>query len=62
MAQIIELVGDFEGEVKWGGRYSREIFDSSGELVSFPFDSFVWGGGERMGFVCIKGFAGVGAL
>lgn len=41
MAQIIELVGDFEGEVKWGGRYSREIFDSSGELVSFPFDSFV---------------------
>ncbi|KAJ3474345.1 hypothetical protein NLI96_g12507 [Meripilus lineatus] len=30
MAQIIELVGDFEGDVKWGGRFSREIFDSTG--------------------------------
>lgn len=37
MAQIIELVGDFEGDVKWGGRFSREIFDSTGENLSFWF-------------------------
>ena len=29
IAQIIELMGDF-GETKWGGRFSRELFDSSG--------------------------------
>ncbi|CAL1696201.1 unnamed protein product [Somion occarium] len=32
MAQIIELLGDFDTEMKFGGRYSREIFDSSGAL------------------------------
>ncbi|KAI0336204.1 Pkinase-domain-containing protein [Cubamyces sp. BRFM 1775] len=31
IAQIIELLGDF-GETKWGGRFSRELFDSSGAL------------------------------
>lgn len=31
MAQIIELLGDFDTEMKFGGRYSREIFDSSGK-------------------------------
>ncbi|RPD58370.1 Pkinase-domain-containing protein [Lentinus tigrinus ALCF2SS1-6] len=31
VAQIIELLGDF-GETKWGGRFSRELFDSSGAL------------------------------
>jgi len=32
MAQIIELLGDFEAEVKFGGRFSRELFDSTGAL------------------------------
>lgn len=32
MAQIIELVGDFPPEVKYGGRFSRELFDSTGAL------------------------------
>ncbi|THH12165.1 hypothetical protein EW145_g157 [Phellinidium pouzarii] len=32
MAQIIELLGDFPLDVKMGGRYSREIFDSTGAL------------------------------
>lgn len=32
MAQIIELLGDFPLDVKAGGRYSREIFDSAGHL------------------------------
>ncbi|KAH8086655.1 Pkinase-domain-containing protein [Cristinia sonorae] len=32
MAQIIELLGDFSDEAKFGGRFSREIFDSSGKL------------------------------
>lgn len=32
MAQIIELLGDFPLDVKAGGRYSREIFDSAGQL------------------------------
>lgn len=32
MAQIIELVGDFPLDVKMGGRFSRELFDSSGNL------------------------------
>ncbi|RDX56243.1 kinase-like protein [Lentinus brumalis] len=31
MAQIIELLGDY-GETKFGGRFSRELFDSSGAL------------------------------
>ncbi|KAI0639031.1 Pkinase-domain-containing protein [Trametes polyzona] len=31
IAQIIELLGDF-GETKWGGRFSRELFDSTGAL------------------------------
>ncbi len=29
VAQIIELLGEF-GETKWNGRFSRELFDSSG--------------------------------
>ena len=45
MAQIIELLGDFDTEMKFGGRYSREIFDSSGKFprgylymtISYPF-------------------------
>ena len=32
MAQIIELLGDFPLDVKMGGKYSREIFDSQGSL------------------------------
>lgn len=32
MAQIIELMGDFPLEVKMGGKYSREMFDSNGAL------------------------------
>ena len=32
MAQIIELLGDFSNDLKMGGRYSREIFDSHGHL------------------------------
>ncbi|KAI5124387.1 hypothetical protein M0805_008272, partial [Coniferiporia weirii] len=32
MAQIIELLGDPTLDVKMGGRYSREIFDSVGTL------------------------------
>lgn len=32
MAQIIELLGDFPIDVKMGGKYSREIFDSAGSL------------------------------
>ncbi|KAI8983413.1 Pkinase-domain-containing protein [Trametes punicea] len=31
IAQIIELLGEY-GETKWGGRFSRELFDSSGSL------------------------------
>ncbi|KAI0735522.1 kinase-like domain-containing protein [Earliella scabrosa] len=31
IAQIIELLGEY-GETKWGGRYSRELFDSAGNL------------------------------
>ncbi|PSS37098.1 hypothetical protein PHLCEN_2v1064 [Hermanssonia centrifuga] len=31
-AQIIELLGKWPSEVVWGGRYSREIFDGSGNL------------------------------
>ena len=30
-AQIIELLGRWPESVLWGGRYSREIFDSNGE-------------------------------
>ena len=32
MALIIELLGDFDMELKMGGRYSRELFDSKGQL------------------------------
>ncbi|KZT06277.1 kinase-like protein [Laetiporus sulphureus 93-53] len=32
MAQIIELLGDIDAEVKFGGRFSRELFDSTGAL------------------------------
>ncbi|KAI0322325.1 kinase-like domain-containing protein [Amylostereum chailletii] len=32
MAQIIELLGDIPPHIKNGGRYSRELFDSSGGL------------------------------
>ncbi|KAI0963115.1 hypothetical protein AcW1_000287 [Taiwanofungus camphoratus] len=32
MAQIIELMGDFDADVKFGGRFSRELFDSTGAL------------------------------
>lgn len=39
MAQIIELLGDFDPDMKFGGRYSREIFDSNG--ASSFFCSFV---------------------
>jgi len=31
MAQIIELLGDFPLEAKMGGKYSRDLFDHSGE-------------------------------
>ncbi|KZT23770.1 kinase-like protein [Neolentinus lepideus HHB14362 ss-1] len=32
MAQVIELLGDFALDVKMGGRFSRELFDSTGAL------------------------------
>ncbi|EPQ61003.1 kinase-like protein [Gloeophyllum trabeum ATCC 11539] len=32
MAQIIELLGDFPMDVKMGGKFSRELFDSTGAL------------------------------
>ncbi|KAJ7919069.1 kinase-like domain-containing protein [Mycena leptocephala] len=32
MAQIIELLGDFALDVKMGGKYSKELFDSTGAL------------------------------
>ena len=32
MAQVIELLGDFDTALKFGGKYSREIFDSNGHL------------------------------
>ena len=32
MALIIELLGDFDTNLKTGGRYSRELFDSKGQL------------------------------
>ena len=32
MALIIELLGDFDLDLKMGGRYSRELFDSKGHL------------------------------
>ncbi|KAJ7630570.1 CMGC/SRPK protein kinase [Roridomyces roridus] len=32
MAQIIELLGDFPMHVKMGGKYSHELFDSTGAL------------------------------
>jgi len=32
MAQIIELLGDFDSDAKFGGRFSRELFDSTGAL------------------------------
>ncbi|KAJ7071511.1 kinase-like domain-containing protein [Mycena amicta] len=32
MAQIIELLGDFALDVKIGGKYSHELFDSTGSL------------------------------
>lgn len=35
MAQIIELLGDFDPDMKFGGRYSREIFDSNGASSFF---------------------------
>ena len=43
MAQIIELLGDFTSEVKFGGRFSREIFDSTGEyLYTAPWPLRIW--------------------
>ena len=32
MALVIELLGDFDMDLKMGGRYSRELFDSKGQL------------------------------
>ncbi|CCM00344.1 uncharacterized protein FIBRA_02374 [Fibroporia radiculosa] len=32
MAQIMELLGDIDLEVKFGGRFSRDLFDSAGNL------------------------------
>ena len=32
MALIVELLGDFDMDLKMGGRYSRELFDSKGQL------------------------------
>ncbi|TFY54726.1 hypothetical protein EVJ58_g8687 [Rhodofomes roseus] len=32
MAQVVELLGDFSSEVKFGGRFSRELYDSTGAL------------------------------
>ncbi|KAJ7596625.1 kinase-like domain-containing protein [Mycena floridula] len=33
MAQIIELLGDFDLDAKMGGRYSRELFDHTGTYI-----------------------------
>ena len=46
-AQIIELLGSWPESVRWGGRYSREIFDSNGELLSCAFlDPFAVASGD----------------
>ena len=37
MAQIIELLGDFSLEVKMGGKYSRELFDHTGQSIDLLF-------------------------
>ena len=39
MAQIIELLGDFSLDVKMGGKYSRELFDHSGQFFDVLFSS-----------------------
>lgn len=36
-AQIMELLGSWPENVLWGGRYSRDIFDSNGESLFFFF-------------------------
>ena len=48
VAQIIELLGEY-GETKWGGRYSRELFDSSGTCpLPLAFISLSRHCGERL--------------
>lgn len=39
-AQIIELMGPWPEDVLWGGRFSREIFDSNGECPRFSSTAF----------------------
>lgn len=39
MAQIIELLGDFSTEAKMGGKYSRELFDHSGNYLKYFFSN-----------------------
>ena len=51
VAQIIELLGEY-GETKWNGRYSRELFDSSGESRG-PFVCFLTPSPRRGGlYLC----------
>ena len=40
-AQIIELIGKWPESVLWGGRYSREIFDSNGECFFADFPGLI---------------------
>ena len=40
-AQIIELLGKWPESVLWGGRYSREIFDSNGECFFADFPGLI---------------------
>lgn len=35
IAQMMELLGDFEWDYKMGGRYSREIFNRKGQSHQF---------------------------
>ena len=41
MAQIIELMGDFPLEAKMGGRYSRELFDHTGQSSKLLSNCFL---------------------
>lgn len=41
MAQIIELMGDFPLEAKMGGRYSRELFDHTGQSFNRAVSYFL---------------------
>lgn len=53
-AQIIELLGSWPESVRWGGRYSREIFDSNGELLSCVFSDPCAGASADVCFAFVR--------